>query len=174
MEHPQRISPDIFIADLLMPTVNKLELVTFIREWNPGQQVMVITDNPSPLQAIRVLRNGALGYIIRKDEPENLIRGIFDVAKGKRFVSELVKDQIMDAVLAGKNLENSVDERISSREREILLMIAEGKSTSEISRILVISKRTVETHRNNLMRKLGFSSQNQIVRYAIKTGILPE
>ena len=103
---------------------------------------------------------------------DHLSQAISSVNRDHRYVSGLVTDQILNAVVSGKNFEEEVDERISSREREILQLIAEGKTNSEIGKQLVISTRTVETHRTNLMRKLGFSSQIDLIRYAFKHGLL--
>jgi DNA-binding NarL/FixJ family response regulator len=172
MEFPGEMPPDIILTDLNLPTINKVDLVSLLHQWHPNQHILVISDNLSPLQAIRSLRNGALGYIVRLDDFAHLIQAIKSLKDGKRYVSSLVTDQMLDALVAGKNLENEIDDRISSREREILQLIAEGKTNSEIGKILVISTRTVETHRNNLMRKLGLSSQIEIIRYALKHGFL--
>jgi DNA-binding NarL/FixJ family response regulator len=172
MEMPGNLSPDIVLTDLHLPTINKVDPIKLIHQWNPAQRIFVITDNTSPLQAIRALRNGAKGYFVSMEDFDHLVQAIITVYQGRRYVSGLVTDQILDAVVSGKNFEKEIDERISSREREILQLIAEGKTNSEIGKMLVISTRTVETHRTNLMRKLGFSSQIDIIRYAFKHGLL--
>jgi DNA-binding NarL/FixJ family response regulator len=172
LEIPGDIRADIVVADFNFPTVNNTDLLTLLHQWNPAQKMLILSDNLSPQLAIRALRNGALGYILGLDEFETLVQAILVVHTGQRFVSRFVTDQMLDALVAGKNFENGIDERISTREREILQLIAEGKTNSEIGKKLVISTRTVETHRNNLMRKLGFSSQIDIIRYAFKNGLL--
>ena len=172
MEFPGKISSDIVLADLNLPTVNKVDLISLLHQWNPTQRILAITDNPAPSQAIRAFRNGALGYMVRMDDFDHLVQAIRSVYDGRRYVSSLVTDQILDALVAGKNFEKDIDERISSREREILQLVAEGKTNAEIGKSLVISTRTVETHRNNLMRKLGLSSQIDIIRYAFKHGFI--
>jgi DNA-binding NarL/FixJ family response regulator len=87
-------------------------------------------------------------------------------------ISGPATEQILDSVISGKSFQTEIDDRLSSREKQILQLIAEGRTNADIGRLLVISTRTVETHRNNLMRKLGLSSQMEIIRYAIKHGLL--
>jgi DNA-binding NarL/FixJ family response regulator len=172
MKMPVNLSPDIVLTDLKLPTSKNLNPINQIHLWNPAQRILVMTDNLSPSEAIRALRSGALGYFVRIENFNDFIQAVKTVFGGHRYVSGLVNDQILDAVISGKNFDKEIEERISLREREILQMIAEGKTNSEIGKQLVISTRTVETHRTNLMRKLGFSSQTDIIRYAFKAGLL--
>jgi two-component system response regulator NreC len=172
LEMPGNLSPDIVLTELDLPTINKIDPIKLILQWNPAQRILVITDNISPSRAIKALRHGARGYFVTMDDFDHLIQAIISVHQGRRYVSSLVTDQILDVVISGKNFEKEIDERISSREREILQLIAEGKTNSEIGKLLSISTRTVETHRTNLMRKLGISSQIDIIRYAFKHGLL--
>lgn len=172
LELPGSLSPDVVITDLNLPTINNIDPINLIHQWNPSQRILVLSDNLSALPVIRALRHGALGYFVRLEDFEHLIRAIQSVYQGKRFVSSQVVEQILDAVVSGKNFETEIDERLSAREKEILQLIAEGKTNSDIGKLLVISTRTVETHRNNLMRKLGLSSQMEIIRYALKHGLL--
>lgn len=171
-EFSSRLEADIVLTDINLPSINNIDPILLIRQINPNQQIFVLSDSLSPLPAIHALRNGALGYMVRKEDSNQLLFGLLSVYRGKRYVSNMIMDQILDDVIAGKNFEKDIDDRISSREREILYLIAEGKSNSEIGKLLVISTRTVETHRNNIMRKLGLSSQIDIIRYAFKHGIL--
>jgi two-component system response regulator NreC len=172
LELPGTLIPDIVLTDLDLPTINHIEPSELIHQWNPNQRILILADKPSPLQAVRALRNGSLGYVVRLGDFEQLAQAIRTVASDHRYVSPMVLDEILDAVIAGKTFETEVDERISSREREILLLIAEGRTNQEIGKQLEISIRTVETHRTNIMRKLSLSSQIDIVRYAYNHGLL--
>jgi len=169
---PVNLSPDVVLVDASLPTINKIDPVSLIRQWNSSQHILVLSDNLSSANAIKAFRNGALGYVVRLDDFESLTEAILSVFRGRRYLSRAVEDQILDSVVSGNGLENGYDNRISTREREILELIAEGKSNAEIGKLLVISTRTVETHRTNLMRKLGLSSQVDIIRYAIKNGLI--
>ena len=116
-------------------------------------------------------RNGARGYVVKNDDFQHVIQAIKAVSLGQRYLSSQVSEQIIDAVISGTSLDFNLDERISIREREILQLIAEGNSNSQIAKKLVISARTVETHRTNIMRKLELTSQIDILRYAIQHGL---
>ena len=166
------LSPDVVLVDQLFPLLNQLDPVVLIHQWNPSQRVLILSDSLSPQAAIRSLQSGATGYVVRYESFDSLIVAIHDVVNGRRYISAMVADQILDTVISGKNFEPATDARISNREREILRLIAEGKTNSEIGNLLVISTRTVETHRKNLQAKLGLTSQGEMIRYAIKHGIL--
>jgi DNA-binding NarL/FixJ family response regulator len=161
----------IILADSNLHTTGNLDTVLLVHQKKPLQRVIILSDDLSPLPAIRAIRNGARGYIVRLEDSEQFMKGIFKVFHDQRYVSEVINSQILDALVEGKSLEDE-DERISSREKEILLLIAQGKSNSDIGELLVISPRTVETHRNNIMRKLGLSSVKEIISYAYKHGLL--
>jgi DNA-binding NarL/FixJ family response regulator len=172
LELPGSLSPDVVITDLNLPTINNIDPINLIHQWNPSQRILVLSDNLSPLPVIRALRHGALGYFVRLEDFDHFIQAIRYVYQGKRYVSSLATEQILDSVISGKNFQTEIDERLSSREKEILQLIAEGRTNSGIGKLLVISTRTVETHRNNIMRKLGLSSQMEIMRYAFNHGLL--
>jgi DNA-binding NarL/FixJ family response regulator len=172
MELPGDLGNGIVLIDINLPSISNLDPIILIHQRNPDQRVLVLSDSLSPLPAIRALKNGAQGYVVRMDDSDLLFQAIISVHRGRRYVSELVTNQILDSLVAGKNFDDDDEERISPREKEILYLIAQGKSNSEIGKLLVISTRTVETHRNNIMRKLGLSSQIDIIRYAYKHGLL--
>jgi DNA-binding NarL/FixJ family response regulator len=164
--------PDVVLVDLSLPTVNNIDPIGLILQKNPAQKILVISDSPLAANAIKVFRAGALGYFVRIEDFDSLVQALQTVSRGHRYLSRIIEDQILDSVVSGNGTEAGYDNRISSREREILELIAEGKTNAEIGKLLVISTRTVETHRTNLMRKLGLSSQGDIIRYAIKNGLI--
>jgi DNA-binding NarL/FixJ family response regulator len=133
--------------------------------------VVMITVHTSSSYVVRALRSGARGYVVKNDDFQHVIQAIKAVILGQRYLSTQVSEQIIDAVVTGTSQEFNMDERISIREREILQLIAEGNSNSQIAKKLVISARTVETHRTNIMRKLELTSQIDILRYAIQHGL---
>jgi len=164
--------PDVIILDLNLPAINNIDPINMLHNWNPSQRLLVLSDSPSPLTAIKTLRNGSIGYVVRSDDSDSFVQGIRKVHRGERYVSPLINDDIINSVVSGENFGEIIDERISSREREILNLIIEGNTYKEIGEILVISTRTVETHRNNIMRKLGLNSQIDIIKYAYKNGLI--
>ncbi len=171
VELAENLHPDVVLADISMPNLNGIEATKLIHQRSPEMPVVMITTHTSSSYVVRALRNGARGYVVKNDDFQHVIQAIKAVILGQRYLSSLVSEQIIDAVVSGTSMEFNLDERISIREREILQLIAEGNSNSQIAKKLVISARTVETHRTNIMRKLELSSQIDILRYAIQHGL---
>jgi two-component system response regulator NreC len=172
VELAANLRPDVVLADISMPNLNGIEATKIIHQRYPDMPVVIITIHTSSSYVIRALRNGARVYVVKNDGFQNVIQAIKTVSQGQRYLSNQVSEQIIDAVISGTSMDFNLDERISIREREILQLIAEGNTNSQIAKKLVISARTVETHRTNLMRKLELSSQIDILRYAIQHGII--
>jgi two-component system response regulator NreC len=172
VELAANLRPDVVLADISMPNLNGIEATKIIHQRYPDMPVVIITIHTSSSYVIRALRNGARGYVVKNDGFQNVIQAIKTVSQGQRYLSNQVSEQIIDAVISGTSMDFNLDERISIREREILQLIAEGNTNSQIAKKLVISARTVETHRTNLMLKLELSSQIDILRYAIQHGII--
>jgi two-component system response regulator NreC len=171
VEQAENLLPDVVLADISMPNLNGIEATKLIHQRHPEMPVVMITIHTSSSYVIRALRNGARGYVVKNDDFQHVIQAIKAVSLGQRYLSSQVSEQIIDAVVSGTSLDLNLDERISIREREILQLIAEGNSNSQIAKKLVISARTVETHRTNIMRKLELTSQIDILRYAIQHGL---
>lgn len=171
VELAENLHPDVVLADISMPNLNGIEATKLIHQRFPDMPVVMITIHTASSYVIRALRNGARGYVVKNDDFQHVIQAIKTVSQGQRYLSNLVSEQIIDAVISGTSSDFNMDERISIREREILQLIAEGNSNSQIAKKLVISARTVETHRTNIMRKLELTSQIDILRYAITHGL---
>ena len=171
VEQAESLHPDVVLADISMPNLNGIEATKVIHQRNPEMPVVMITVHTSSSYVVRALRSGARGYVVKNDDFQHVVQAIKAVCEGQRYLSSQVSEQIIDAVVSGTSQEFTMDERISIREREILQLIAEGNSNSQIAKKLVISARTVETHRTNIMRKLELTSQIDILRYAIQHGL---
>ncbi len=173
VDQAENLRPDVVLADISMPNLDGIEATKIIHQRYPDMPVIIITVHTSSSYVIRALRNGARGYVVKNDGFQHVIQAIKTVSLGQRYLSSQVSDQIIDAVVSGTSMDYNLDDRISIREREILQLIAEGNTNAQIAKRLVISARTVETHRTNIMRKLGLNSQIDILRYAIQQGITP-
>ncbi len=171
VELTETLHPDVVLADISMPNLNGIEATKLIHQRNPEMPVVMVTTHTSSSYVVRALRSGARGYVVKNDDFQHVIQAIKAVTLGQRYLSTLVSEQIIDSVVSGTSGEFNLDERISIREREILQLLAEGNSNSQIAKKLVISARTVETHRTNIMRKLELTSQIDILRYAIQHGL---
>jgi DNA-binding NarL/FixJ family response regulator len=123
---------------------------------------------------VDALKAGALGYVLKETGPSELINAVQHVIAGNRYLSPRLSERLIDVLLQGKE-ESTLDpyETLTNREREILHMAAEGMTTAAIAKRLSISPRTAELHRGRMMNKLGLNNQTDLIRYALKRGILP-
>ena len=120
------------------------------------------------------LRNGATGYVLKGSDEEALVHAVREVAAGRRFLSPPVTERAIDAYIEqARTAQLDPHETLTARERQVLQLAAEGKTATEIAARLHISQRTVENHRANLMRKLGLKNQSELVRYALRRGLIP-
>jgi two-component system, NarL family, response regulator NreC len=169
----ERHRPDVLILDLMMPGLNGLEVTRQVRQRFEGIRVIILSMHKDDAYVIQALQNGANGYVIKDTGPTELVEAIHQVMEGRRFLSQVIADRFSSQSLfhADEQLKDPYD-LLTGREREVLHLVAEGFTGLEIAERLSISRRTVEQHRANVMRKLGLQNQRDIVRYAIKKGIL--
>ncbi len=173
LELIQRAQPNIAVVDVMMPEMNGLELTRQVQMLAPHVRVILLSMHSNEAYVLEALRSGAAGYILKDSNASDLIQGIRKVAAGGRYLSEPLSERAIQAY-AQMAHDASFDayETLTNRERMILQLAAEGYSGTEIAERLTISPRTVETHRSNLMHKLGLHSQTDLVRYAMRRGIL--
>ncbi|MDE3137614.1 MAG: response regulator transcription factor [Acidobacteriota bacterium] len=162
-----RAKPDVVVMDIAMPRMNGLEAARRIVEKFPRTEVLILTMHESKQLVQDVLKSGARGYILKSDAGKDLVAGIEALLEHKPFFSQKVSEVILDGFLKGKGGAAEQDE-LTPREREIVQLLAEGKSNKETAAVLDISVKTVEVHRANLMRKMGFNSLSDLVRYALR------
>lgn len=171
-----RFHPDVVIMDLMMPGLNGLEATRQICQRFPGARVIVLSMHGDVGYIAQALRNGACGYILKDSGPSELVQAIREVQEGRRYLSPQIAARMEETLAAGSSptaLPVDLYEQLTDREREVLQLVAEGYTGPEIAARLSISPRTAEQHRSNLMRKLGLHNQREIIRFAIKRGILP-
>jgi DNA-binding NarL/FixJ family response regulator len=160
--------PDVAIIDYALPLINGVEVTRQIRMRLPHVQVLIFTmhDNETILQDL--LQAGARGYLLKSDVQQNLCAAVEALAVGRTFFSVMASDRILDAYL----MKSKAEGVLTSRERSIVQLIAEGHSNKAIASVLNISIKTVETHRSNVMHKLNFASTAALVRYAIRNKLI--
>jgi DNA-binding NarL/FixJ family response regulator len=168
-----RTSPDVVIMDLAMPELNGVEATRQIRENCPATKVIILSMHSSSEHIFQALKAGAHGYLLKESAGMEVISAIRVVHSGKRYLSEKIGDQMIDEYIHNREIveTGSPLSKLSTREREILQLVVEGKSSADIGRTLFISPKTVETYRSRLMQKLGISDLAGLIRFAIQHGI---
>ena len=173
MEKAGQLKPDVAVLDIGMPLLNGVEATRQIRKLSPQTEILILTMHDSELLIQEVLRAGALGYILKDDADRNLVAAVDALRRHKPYLSSRVSESVSNpAGSDGSSFNSSSRSRLTLREREVLQLLAEGKSNKEVAAILGISVKTAETHRANIMLKLDFHSVTELVRYAVRNKII--
>ena len=169
----EKLKPDVLVMDLMMPNVNGLEAARLLKRREPNIKIIILSMHDSEPYIIQALRYGVLGYIPKESSAEELVKAIRTVSNGKRYLSGVLSDLIIDSFInRGESGELDPYDTLTERERLVFQMVAEGNSNADVAEVVSISQRTVETHRANMMRKLGLNTQTDVIRYAIKKGVI--
>ena len=170
----EELRPDIAIMDISMPTLNGIEATAQIVKNNPVVGIIILSMHSDEGYLVRTLTAGAKGYLLKDSAEADLILAIQAVAKGRPFFSPAIAQTLLEDFvrqLQQRGLQDSYD-LLTDREKEILQLVAEGKSNKEVANILNVSVYTVETHRTNLMQKLNLHNTAEIVLYAVRKKII--
>lgn len=169
IEEARNLKPDIVLMDVSMPELNGIEGTRRICEELSQTKVIGLSMHRDSVYVREILRAGARGYLLKDSEDDDLIRAIRAVARGEAFLSPAVSDAVLSDYR--KHVSNPVD-LLTSREREVLTMIAEGKTNKEIANALNLSVYTIESHRGSVMEKLNLHNTGDIVRFALRNGLM--
>lgn len=173
VEKAAELHPDIVVMDLTMPELNGLDAARQILTHRPQTEILVLTMHHSEELAEDVLKAGARGYLLKSDADERLITAVESLRQHKPFFSSDVAELLLDSYIRGRNGASHADTmKLTPREREVVQLVAEGKTSKEIAATLDISVKTVDAHRTNIMRKLRLQSVSDLVRYAIRNKIV--
>ena len=164
------LRPDVVVMDISMPHRNGIEATALLREKSPATRVLILSMHATTEHVFRALQAGARGYVIKNSAGAELVEAVRTVYAGKRYFSPKVSDLLVDDYVR-ENRTASPVEALSTREREILQLIAEGHTSAEVGRMLSLSPKTVETYRSRLMQKIGVEDLTGLVKFAILHGL---
>ena len=170
----EQLRPDILVVDVMMPGVNGLEVTRQVSNRLPETRIVILSMHSDEAYVLEALRNGASGYVLKDSSASDLVQALREVSDGRRYLSPPLSERAIEAYVQ-RSESASIDpyDRLTTREREVLNLVAQGNSNSEVASRLTISTRTAETHRASVMRKLNLRTQTDLIRYALRRGILP-
>lgn len=168
----QQLRPDVILLDISMPLLNGIDAAGQLTKVLPSAKLIFVTQHSDADFVTEAFRAGAAGYLLKRAAASELLTAIREVLKGRHYVSPLVARDTLDALLASSKPRGNGSERLTPRQREVLQLVAEGRSRKDIAGILKISVKTVEFHKATLMRELGLHTPPDLTRYAIKLGLI--
>ncbi len=170
-----RLDPDVLVLDLMMPGLGGLEIAEQARRSAPQTRVVILSMHDNEAYVVAALQAGALGYVLKKSASGELIRAIEAALEGRQYISPALSPQALEEYQEQLHQSHNPDplKNLTPRERQVLHLVTEGLTNRQIGVRLKISPRTAEMHRANLMRKIGVQSAADLIRYALRAGILP-
>jgi two-component system response regulator NreC len=170
----ESLHPDILVLDLMMGGLNGLEVARQVSKQSPKTAIIILSMYNNEAYVLEALRAGAKGYVLKDSTAAELVKAVREAVIGRHYLSASLSERAIENYIE-KSKETYLDpyDTLTTREREVLHLAAQSCTNAEIAKRLYISRRTVEVHRANVMHKLGLRSQPQLIRYAMKRGILP-
>jgi DNA-binding NarL/FixJ family response regulator len=166
------LKPDVILLDISMPVLNGIDAARRLRKILPSAKLIFLTMHADPDYVTEAFRAGAKGYLLKRAAASELLTAIREVLKGHHYVSPLVTRNALEVMISPAKPGVKFSDRITPRQREVLQLVAEGRSRKEIAAILNISVKTVEFHKASLMRELNLATAADFTRYAIEHGII--
>jgi DNA-binding NarL/FixJ family response regulator len=170
----ERLQPDVLVLDLMMPGLNGLDALPALAQRCPQTHVVILSMYSDEAYVRQALCGGACAYVLKGCDPSLLVLAVREAAAGRHYLSPPLSERAIEAYLeSARSGPSDPHETLTPREREVLQLASEGHTGAEIGRRLSISPRTVEMHRANLMHKLGLHTQAELIRYALRRGVIP-
>lgn len=169
----KKLQPDVVLMDIAMPELNGIEATAQIHDACPSVRVIILSMYQTAEQIYQSLKAGAQGYLLKQSAGEEVVNAVRTVNKGRRYLSQKIEEMVIDDYIHQGHVAAGPGplEKLSERERQIVQLVVEGKSSSEIAKVLLISHKTVETYRSRIMHKLGVKDLPSLVKFAIQHGL---
>lgn len=168
----RELRPDVVVMDITMPDLNGLEATRRIKEENPHAQILALTMHEDERYFFQMVHAGASGYVVKGAPPTDLLAAIRSVHQGQAYLYPSLAKKLLEEYLSRAKEEKEAYDDLTDREREVLRLIAEGRTSKEIAEHLYLSVHTVERHRQNIMGKLRLHNRAELIKYAIRKGLI--
>jgi DNA-binding NarL/FixJ family response regulator len=174
LELVEELRPEVVIMDIVMPGMNGLEATRRLKELHPEVRTLILSMYDDQEYVVQIIQAGACGYVLKRVVTQDLVRAIHEVHAGESFLYPPIAATLIGDYLrvTGNGRTDDTGEPLSARERQVLKLIAEGNSSNRIADVLGLSRKTVDTHRANAMRKLDLHDVTEVVKYALRTGLI--
>lgn len=174
LEATETLRPDVIVTDISMPLLNGLDAIRRIRSKWPDARVVVLTMHRDATLATEAFRAGVSGYLLKISSGEELVKAIREAAAGRSYVTSLLAKDLITVLLEAGGQTRPGDSPLTPRQREVLQLVAEGRTMKEVAATLNISPRTAESHKYEIMQSLGVRTTAELVQHAIKMKLIPE
>ena len=168
----ERLRPDLVVADISMPNLNGIDAARRIKKIDKRIRIVFLTMHADVTYAAGAFEAGASGFVLKHSAPQELVSAMREAMKGQTYVTPMIAGDLIGAFQSGAPLKGELKAALSPRQREVLQLIAEGKSSKEVAAILRISTRTAEFHKYRIMEQLNIKTSAELVQYAVKHGII--
>jgi len=161
---------DVVVLDISMPGKGGIEILKELKRERPGVPVLILSMHPEEQYALRAIRAGASGYVTKESAPDELVAAIRKVLRGSKYITSALAERLVLDIEVGS--EESLHQKLSDRELQVLCLLAEGKTVNKIGRELYLSAKTISTYRSRILQKMGMKRNAELIRYAIKHGLV--
>jgi DNA-binding NarL/FixJ family response regulator len=172
LDAARNLKPDVIVADISMPLLNGLDAARQLKRDGVAAKIVFLTMHSEAQLAAEAFRAGASGYVLKSSAGEELIAAIHEAAKGRAYVTPLITKDVLSFLMDAARQGRQLAVKLTPRQREVLQLVAEGRTMKEVASILNISARTVESHKYDMMESLGVQTNAELVQYAIKIGLV--
>jgi DNA-binding NarL/FixJ family response regulator len=167
------LDPDVIVLDISMPSLNGIDAARQLRASKSRAKLVMLTMHTEVAYAVRALEAGASGFVLKHSAPSELVTAIRETLKGETYITPQIAAELLRSFRHGHPAGTEPLAELTSRQREVLQLVAEGRSAKEIASVLRISRRTAEFHKSRLMEALGVQSTAELIQYALRTGVVP-
>ncbi|WP_455378499.1 response regulator [Petrachloros mirabilis] len=172
LEAAPRLEPDVILIDLSMPLLNGIDAAHQLRRLVPASRLVFLSMHGDPTYVTEAFRAGAVAYVLKRSSANELLQAIRAALRGQLYISPMLAKDVMDPILHGKPLIGHAQTRLTLRQREVLQLVAEGRSLKEIASILCVSVKTVEFHKTRIAKQLGLHTTADLTKYAMTHGLV--